>query len=78
MANDHPVKGEGDYEAARHYREKTQDFMDSNTTEEIIENPAHEMSEAEKKEGDEAREVAKQRAKEFDPEEQRNYSQSKQ
>lgn len=77
MANDKPNKGEGDYEAARHYREKTEDFMDSQSTEEIINNPAHDMSEEEKKEGHEARETAKERAKEFDPEEQRDYSQSK-
>jgi hypothetical protein len=77
MANDQIKKGEGDYEAARHYREKTEGFMDSQTTEEIVNNPAHEMSEAEEKEGHEAHEKAKQRAKEFDPEVKRDYSQSK-
>ncbi len=77
MANDNSKKGEGDYEAARHYREKTKDFMDSESTEEILNNPAHEMSEEEKKEGNKARETAKQRAKDFDPEEKRDYSQSK-
>lgn len=77
MANDKPKKGEGDYEAGRHYQEKTKDFMDSQSTEEIINNPAHDMSEEEKKEGHKAHEAAKDRAKEFDPAEQRDYSQSK-
>jgi hypothetical protein len=77
MAKDHPEKGEGDYEAARHYREKSENFVDSKSTEEIVNNPSHEMSEEEKKEGDKARETAKERAKAFDPEEQRDYIQSK-
>ena len=57
-------QGEGDREAARHYDEKTREFVESGK----VDRAAHEA------ESDpEAEEEGKSRAKEFDPEVHRDY-----
>lgn len=57
-------QGEGDREAARHYDEKTREFVESGKVEEAARN-AEPDPEAERK--------GKERAKEFDPEEHREH-----
>lgn len=57
-------QGEGDREAARHYDEKTREFVESGKVDPAASN-AEDNPEAEEK--------GKERAKEFDPEVHRDY-----
>lgn len=57
-------QGEGDREAARHYDEKTREFVESGKVEDAARN-----AEADPQ----AEEKGKERAKEFDPEVHRDY-----
>ena len=73
MATDNQNQGEGDREAARHYNEKTQEFVKSGQVEEAARRAAT-MSEQEKQEAEQAEEAGKAHVRELDPEEQRDYS----
>lgn len=73
MRIDNQNQGEGNREAARHYNEKTQEFVKSGQVEEAAQK-AITMSEQEKREAEQAEEIGKARARELDPEEQRDYS----
>lgn len=57
-------QGEGDREAARHYEEKTKDFVESGKV-----RPAAERA----KDDPEAERAGQERAKEFDPDVHRDY-----
>jgi len=71
MAND-KTQGEGDYEAARHYREKTEDFVDKGKVEQQTED-RRAVSDAEKAELERAEQAGESRAKEKDPSVHRDY-----
>lgn len=58
-------QGEGNRDAARHYNEATEKFVKTGKVEEAVRN-AKDDPEAEKK--------GRERAKEFDPEEDRDYA----
>lgn len=58
-------QGEGDREAARHYDEKTREFVDSGKVDEAARNAEDDPK---------AEEKGKERAKEFDPEVHRDYN----
>jgi hypothetical protein len=74
MAND-KTQGEGDYEAARHYREKTEDFVDKGKVEQQAED-RRAVDSAEKEELERAEQAGKSRAKEKDPSVHRDYKKS--
>jgi hypothetical protein len=71
MADDDVKKGggEGDREADRHYRERTEKFVKSGKVEEA----ARKAGEQDPEEARQAEEAGRQRAKEDDPEGHRNY-----
>lgn len=56
-------QGEGDREGARHYREQTREFIESGKVEEA----AQRATEQDPKEGEQAEEAGKSRAREVDP-----------
>jgi hypothetical protein len=60
------VQGEGDYEAGRHYDEKTREFVKSGKVDDAARN-AHPKSPREQQEMDKAEEVGKSRSKGEDP-----------
>lgn len=60
------VQGEGDYEANRRYRKRTEEFVESHDVEEVAEQAAPETP-AEAGELKAAEEAGKRRAKEEDP-----------
>lgn len=74
MTEDKKNQGEGDREAARHYREKTEAFVESGQVDEAAKKAAT-MSEQERMEAEAAEKAGTERAKEFDPQSERNYSQ---
>jgi hypothetical protein len=66
MGNENKVQGEGDYEAARRYRKRSEDFVENNDVEKAALNAAPETSQqAEDIKMAEA--AGKQRAKGEDP-----------
>lgn len=66
MGNDNKVQGEGDYEAARRYRKRTDEFVENNDIEKAALRAAPETArEAEDLEA--AEEAGKRRAKGEDP-----------
>jgi hypothetical protein len=71
MADDDVKKGggEGDREADRHYRERTEKFVKSGKVEEA----AQKAKDQDPEEAREAEEAGRKRAKELDPEVHRNY-----
>ena len=70
MAKDDSDKpGEGNREADRHYRERTREFVESGRVDEA----AEKAREQDPKEGAEAEERGRERAKEVDPEVHRDY-----
>jgi hypothetical protein len=74
MVPDKPVnKGEGDPEAARHYNEATQDFVESEKVQEQEEDRRN-IPESEKKKLEEAEKTGAEHAKEEDPAVKRDYS----
>jgi len=65
-ADEAKVQGEGDYEATRRYRKRTEEFLENNDVEKAAENAAPEdADEAEEMESAEA--AGKSRAKGEDP-----------
>lgn len=60
------VQGEGDYEAARHYDEKTREFVKSGKVDEAARN-AHPKSPREQQAMEKAEEIGKSRSKGEDP-----------
>lgn len=66
-------QGEGDREAARHYREKTEAYVKSGQVDQAANNAAN-MSEQERKQAEAAEKAGTERAKEFDPQTERDYS----
>jgi hypothetical protein len=60
------VQGEGDYEAGRHYDEKTREFVKSGKVDEAARN-AHPKSPREQQEMQKAEEIGKSRSKGEDP-----------
>lgn len=60
------VQGEGDYEAGRHYDEKTREFVKSGKVDEAARN-AHPKSPREQQEMQQAEEIGKSRSKGEDP-----------
>lgn len=60
------IQGEGDYEASRRYRKRTEKFVENNDVEEVAEQAAPENA-AEAEELKAAEEAGKRRAKEEDP-----------
>jgi hypothetical protein len=60
------IQGEGDYEATRRYRKRTEEFLENNDVEEAAEQAAPESAE-EAGELKAAEEAGKRRAKEEDP-----------
>lgn len=71
MADD-KMKGEGDYEAARHYREKTEEFVDKGKVEQQTED-RRAVDSAEQEELEKAERAGEERAKEKDPSVHRDY-----
>jgi hypothetical protein len=67
--NGNSNQGEGDQEADRHYREKTQDFVKEGRVDDAAEKAKHQ----DKAEGEKAEKAGKSRAKELDPETKREY-----
>ncbi len=65
-------QGEGDIEADRRYREHAQEFVESARGKQEIENPKK-LSPEEEKEVERAERAGKQRAKEEDPNVERDY-----
>ncbi|MEE4376451.1 MAG: hypothetical protein V2J55_02920 [Candidatus Competibacteraceae bacterium] len=70
---DKQVKGEGDHEAARHYNESTQDFVDSGQVQEQ-EETTRDVSEQERERLTTAEKAGEEKAKEHDPSINRDYS----
>jgi hypothetical protein len=60
------IQGEGDYEATRRYRKRTEEFLENNDVEEAAEQAAPESA-AEAEELKAAEAAGKRRAKEEDP-----------
>lgn len=60
------IQGEGDYEATRRYRKRTEEFLENNDVEKVAENAAPEDAE-EAEELQSAEAAGKQRAKAEDP-----------
>lgn len=71
MADD-KRQGEGDYEAARHYREKTEEFVDKGKVEQQTED-RRAADPAEKEALERAEKAGEERAKEKDPAVRRDY-----
>lgn len=67
------VQGEGDRESAKRYNEATQDFVESGKVEEA----AEKASEQSKDEAESAEAKGRSRAKEFDPQVERDFSKGK-
>ncbi len=65
-------KGEGDYDAARRYNDKTEKFVESGDADEAAGNLSGKQSKMDR----EALDDAKGQAKEHDPEEKRDYKDS--
>ncbi|MCB1787945.1 MAG: hypothetical protein H6953_13085 [Chromatiaceae bacterium] len=63
------VQGEGDYESAKRYDRETREFVNSGKVDEAIGDAADQSPQ----EGRAAREDARSRAKEHDPEEKRDF-----
>jgi hypothetical protein len=70
MADKPKVQGEGDRESAKRYNEDTQEFVESGKVDEA----ARRAGEGDKEEMERAEKAGKDRAKEFDPAVDRNYS----
>lgn len=66
MGKGEKVQGEGNYDAAEHYREKTEEFIDSGKVERQQEDLAN-IGDSEEKDLEKAEEAGKERAKEEDP-----------
>lgn len=66
-------QGEGDREAARHYNEATEEFVESGKVQQQQEDRKN-ISEAEKAELERAEEAGKDRSHEHDPAVSRDYS----
>jgi hypothetical protein len=64
--NDAPVQGEGDYEASRRFRKRTEEFLENNDVEKAAVRAAPE-SEAEAEDMEAAEAQGKSRAKGEDP-----------
>lgn len=60
------VQGEGDYEATRRYRKRTEEFLENNDVEQAAENAAPEDAD-EARELESAEQTGKERAKGEDP-----------
>jgi hypothetical protein len=60
------IQGEGDYEATRRYRKRTEEFIENHDVGEVAEQAAPEDA-AEAEELEAAEQAGKQRAKEEDP-----------
>jgi hypothetical protein len=63
-------QGEGDRESAKRYNEKTQEYVESGKVDEA----AKKAGEGDPKELQQAEKAGKERAKEFDPAVERDYS----
>lgn len=63
---DGKVQGEGDYEATRRYRKRTEEFLENNDVEEVAQSAEPEDAE-EAEELEAAEDAGKRRAKEEDP-----------
>ena len=70
MADKPRIQGEGDRESAKRYNENTQEFVKSGKVEEA----ARKAGEADEKEMERAEKSGEERAKEFDPAVERDYS----
>jgi hypothetical protein len=70
MAQDNKNQGEGDRESARRYNRNTQDFVESGK----VDDAARRAGEGNREEGEQAEKVGRERAKEFDPAVERDYS----
>ena len=66
MSTDNDLQGEGNYEASRRYRERTEQFIESGRVEEAATNAAP-RSDAEAQELDRAEEAGKAHVAEEDP-----------
>jgi len=70
---DKPIKGEGDPEAARNYNESTQEFVESGQVQKQ-EQTTKNVSEEEREALKNAEQVGEEKAKEHDPNIDRDYS----
>jgi hypothetical protein len=70
MENKPRKQGEGDWESAKRYNEKTQKFVESGKVDEA----ARKAGKGDKQEMERAEKAGKDRAKEFDPAGSRDYS----
>jgi hypothetical protein len=73
MADKKRMQGEGDRESAKRYNEDTKEFVKSGKVDEA----ARKAGEGDKEEMEHAEKVGKDRAKEFDPAVDRDYSKPK-
>ena len=71
MADD-KLKGEGDYEAAKHYREKTEQFVDEGKVEQQTQD-RRSVDPAEQETLEQAEKAGEDRAREKDPAVHRDY-----
>lgn len=70
MSDKPKIQGEGDIESARRYNEKTREYVKSGKVEEA----ARKAGKGDPKEMEKAEEAGKERAKEFDPSVERDYT----
>ena len=70
MAKQDKNQGEGDKEAAEHYNQQTREFVESGK----VKPAAERAKEGNKEEMEKAEQEGKERAKEFDPNVDRDYS----
>ncbi len=70
MARHDKNQGEGDRESARRYNRNAQDFVESGK----VDDAARRAGDGDREEGEEAEKAGRERAKEFDPAVERDYS----
>lgn len=70
MADDQKIQGEGDRESAKRYNKDTQEFVESGKVDEA----ARKAGQGDKEEMERAEKAGEDRAKEYDPAVDRDYS----
>ncbi len=76
MSDNKKIQGEGDYDAARNYRERTEDFVNSGNLQKQNQDLEN-IEESDLAELEEAERVGKSRVKDEDPELSANHSDTK-
>jgi hypothetical protein len=71
QANNTRIQGEGDYDAAERFNESSRDFVDSGKVDK-----APDPTDQSRESADKAERKGKSRAKEFDPQEHRDYGEA--